>query len=157
MDRDSEIATLRARLAELDVERESLLKRLSSPRARPTAPLIMTSADVTAQSKGREKIALFRRLFAGRQDVFPLRWESSTTGRSGYSPACKNEWKASICGKPQVKCGECPNQNFIPVSDRVIANHLSGEDRGADDARQDRREYIAGVYPLLPDDTCCGS
>ncbi len=43
-----------------------------------------------------DKIALFRRLFRGREDVYPLRWESAK-GTSGYSPACGNEWKPGIC------------------------------------------------------------
>lgn len=37
-----------------------------------------------------EKVRLFRRLFRGRTDVYPVRWESSN-GKSGYSPACENE------------------------------------------------------------------
>jgi hypothetical protein len=51
------------------------------------------------------------------------------------------------CGKPQVKCSACPNQAFIPVSDDIIARHL----RGAD-ARSGG--FVAGVYPLLSDETC---
>lgn len=43
------------------------------------------------------RIALFRSLFRGREDVYPVRWESRT-GTSGYSPACANE--ASL---PQAK------------------------------------------------------
>jgi len=31
-----------------------------------------------------EKLTLFRRLFRGRTDVYPIRWES----KAGYSPAC---------------------------------------------------------------------
>lgn len=38
-----------------------------------------------------EKVALFRRLFRGRTDVYPIRWESKTTGKAGYAPACANE------------------------------------------------------------------
>lgn len=34
-----------------------------------------------------EKVTLFRRLFRGRTDVYPIRWESKTSGRSSYSPA----------------------------------------------------------------------
>jgi hypothetical protein len=50
-----------------------------------------------------EKVALFRRLFRGRTDVYPIRWESKTTGKSGYAPACANEWRAGICEKPRIK------------------------------------------------------
>ncbi|HZL21330.1 MAG TPA: DEAD/DEAH box helicase family protein [Polyangia bacterium] len=46
-----------------------------------------------------------------------------------------------VCEKPKVKCGECPNQAFVAVEDRVIADHLGGK-------------HTAGVYPLLSDDTC---
>ena len=88
-----------------------------------------------------EKVALFRRLFRGRTDVHPVRWESMTSGRSGYAPACANEWRPSICEKPHIKCADCDNRSLIPVSDTVIYSHLAGE-------------KTIGVYPLLPDDTC---
>jgi superfamily II DNA or RNA helicase len=104
---------------------------------------------VTNTSPAAEKVTLFRRLFAGRADVFPLRWDNAKTRRSGYAPACANEWVKGVCGKPQVKCGECPNQAFIAVSDVVIANHLRGEDR----SRRSGAEYVAGVYPMRSDET----
>ena len=90
---------------------------------------------------GPEKVALFRSLFRGRDDVFPVLWTSSKTGRTGYSPACANEWTPGVCEKPRVRCGECPNQAFVAVSDRVILDHLQGR-------------HVAGVYPLLADETC---
>jgi len=88
-----------------------------------------------------EKVALFRRLFRGRTDVYPIRWESKTTGKSGYAPACAHEWRAGVCEKPRIKCGDCTNRLLIPLSDAVIYNHLVGE-------------HTIGVYPLLEDDTC---
>lgn len=62
-----------------------------------------------------------------------------------------SEWVKGTCGKPQVKCGECPNQAFIPVSDAVIAQHL-GVNKGMGLAA--RSDVAMGVYPLLPDETC---
>jgi hypothetical protein len=53
-----------------------------------------------------EKVALFRRLFRGRTDVYPIRWRSKSTGKSGYAPACANGWRAGVCEKPRIKCGE---------------------------------------------------
>ncbi len=88
-----------------------------------------------------EKIALFRRLFRGRTDVYPLRWENKTTDKSGYAPACANEWRAGVCQKPRIKCGDCNNRLLIPLSDAIIYNHLAGD-------------HTVGVYPLLEDDTC---
>jgi hypothetical protein len=93
------------------------------------------------------KIALFRSLFRGREDVYPRRFESRTSGKSGYSPACRNEWLPRICEKPRIKCAACRHQAFLPVTDEVIRWHLSGrDDRG--------NPFVAGVYPMLLDETC---
>ncbi len=145
-------AVLRARLAALEDERRSLQRELVTQERRVGRESVGTGSAgaVTANSPANEKIALFRRLFAGRLDVFPVRWRNARTGTSGYAPVCTNEWKPGICHKPRVKCGVCPNHAFIPVSDHVIRRHLSGA-RGAPAAHDD---YVAGVYPLLPDDTC---
>ena len=87
-----------------------------------------------------DKVALFRRLFRGRTDVYAARWESKN-GRSGYAPACANEWRPGICEKPRIKCGDCPNRAFLPVTNDLIYDHLAGK-------------VTAAVYPLLPDDSC---
>jgi len=97
-------------------------------------------------SSSEAKIALFRSLFRGREDVYPRRFESRKTGKSGYAPACANEWVRGICEKPRVKCAECPNRRFLPVTDEVIRWHLSGRD----DVGQ---PFVAGVYPMLLDET----
>lgn len=94
-----------------------------------------------------EKIGLFRSLFRGRDDVYPVRFESRRTGRSGYQPACGNEWVPGVCRKPKIKCSVCPNQRFLSVTDEVIVRHLQGD-------VQDGKEFVAGVYPMLLDETC---
>jgi hypothetical protein len=43
---------------------------------------------VTHRSSPAAKIALFRSLFRGRDDVYPRRFESRKTGKTGYQPAC---------------------------------------------------------------------
>lgn len=43
---------------------------------------------ITQQSTPVEKIALFRSLFRGRDDVYAVRFESRKTGRSGYRSGC---------------------------------------------------------------------
>jgi hypothetical protein len=129
-----------------------LAKKRDAALAPPPQVPAQTVADapVTTRSSPQEKIAIFRRLFAGRTDVFPLRWENGKTGRSGYSPACANEWVPNVCHKPQVKCGACPNQAFIKVSDEIIESHL----RGAGPTRSRSSDFVMGVYPLLPNDAC---
>ncbi len=126
--------------------------RFARDEHEPGARAPATAPTVTNTSPAADKIALFRGLFACRTDVFPFRWENAKTGRSGYAPACANEWLRGVCGKPQVKCGECPNPAFIPVSDEVIECHLRGEDRVRPSGHGG--DLVAGVYPLLFDDTC---
>ncbi|MDE0456174.1 MAG: DEAD/DEAH box helicase family protein [Chromatiales bacterium] len=98
-------------------------------------------------SPAQSKIALFRSLFRGREDVYPRRFESLRTGKSGYAPACANEWRPGVCEKPRIKCAVCPNRRFLPVTDEVIRWHLTG----ADDAGA---SFTMGVYPMLLDETC---
>jgi superfamily II DNA or RNA helicase/very-short-patch-repair endonuclease len=93
------------------------------------------------------KIALFRSLFRGREDVYARRFENVRTGKSGYSPACGNEWVRGVCDKPRIKCAACPHQRFLPVTDDVVRWHLSGRDETG-------RDFVMGVYPLLRDETC---
>src|SRR5437762_9162852 len=102
---------------------------------------------VNLTSPSQAKIALFRSLFRGREDVYPRRFESRKTGKVGYAPACANEWVRGICEKPRIKCAECPNRRFLPVTDDVIRWHLSGYDA-------EGQPFVAGVYPLLQDETC---
>jgi len=75
-------------------------------------------------SAPESKIALFRSLFRGRDDVYPRRFESRKTGKCGYQPACANEWARSICEKPRVKCADCQHRSFFPVTDDVIRWNL---------------------------------
>ena len=128
-----------------DVAKRSLehltaqLEALDGPK--PDLPVQTALTGAVVPLTGPEKVALFRSLFRGRDDVFPVLWTSTKSGRTGYSPACSNEWTPGVCEKPRVRCGECPNQAFVPVSDRVILDHLRGR-------------HVAGVYPLLADETC---
>lgn len=152
-DVSEEIARIRQRLADLDAERLTLkleletLEQRQTSDSRPSEQPFLADAPVTNNSSSTEKIELFRRLFAGRPDVLPVRWENRKAGRSGYSPACSNEWVKGICGKPKVKCAECPHQAFIPPSVDIIEKHLRGGDVRSGD-------FVAGVYPLLQDETC---
>ncbi len=94
-----------------------------------------------------EKITLFRQLFRGREDVYPRRFENRKTQKSGYAPACGNEWVPGICKKPKIKCLACTYRKFLPIIDEVIHWHLSGRDRAG-------KDFVLGVYPMLLDETC---
>ncbi len=137
-----ELTRLRSENRRLHKENQALRKELGQA-ARDVPPAENDTSQVTGvtnQSKIDEKIRLFRSLFRGREDVYPVRWENQK-GRAGYSPACGNEWHKTLCGKPKVKCGACPNSQFLPVTDRVIHDHLIGK-------------KTIGVYPILNDGSC---
>lgn len=88
-----------------------------------------------------EKIKLFMGLFKGREDIYAKRWENKNN-RTGYAPVCSNEWVPGICSKPKIKCMECTNQAFEPLTEKVIEKHLKGE-------------IVVGLYPMNQDESCC--
>jgi hypothetical protein len=136
--------TLQSRLEVLQTENARLIALLDSHGiewGECLEPQPQVQVPVSSGFSTTQKVALFRRLFRGRTDVYPVRWESKTTGKSGYSPACGNEWRLGICAKPRVKCADCVNRLLIPVSDEVIYRHLAGD-------------HTVGIYPLLEDDRC---
>ncbi len=102
---------------------------------------------VDHRSPPEAKIALFRALFRGREDVYPRRFESRKTGKSGYQPVCANEWVHGVCEKPRIKCSDCPHQRFLSVADDAIRWHLSGQD-------SEGKDFVMGIYPMLQDETC---
>jgi hypothetical protein len=145
-DIDSALREEEARIARLEVElaeaRAHLLdlreKEAGSRRMRPARPAPLgTSARLSVP----EKIALFRKLFRGREDVYPKFWLNEKRGKSGYSPACGDERLRGAGKNSRIKFGDSANRTFLPVTDRVIEDHFRGR-------------HIVGVYPLLTDDTC---
>lgn len=136
-------ADLRQRLAALTAEvlktEEELTALAFDERLKlgaPTAPVATSTPRTPA-----EKIALFLDLFGTRRSVYPKRWAKEKSGKSGYSPACDNEWRPVICQKPKVKCTECLHQRFPPLDERAIEAHLRGT-------------HTLGVYAIGTDDTC---
>ena len=152
---DARISELVARLTELERECAEIVAKINALRsvqsegtaAIKVLPSAKAGNPIDRNSTIKQKIALFRRLFRGRSDVFPIRWENRTTGRSGYALACANEWQRGICEKPKVKCSACPNQAFLAVDDVSIERHLRGIDANG-------APFVMGVYPMLADNTC---
>lgn len=130
----------------LRVENEELRARLgfSEPLPHQVPPAVSSlqlfiQSDVlpstNEHSSFEQKIALFRMLFRGREDVYPVLWENKQTGRKGYAPAVKGGWWGR---KPGVQLS---TDDYLPLTDEVIRKHLAGQ-------------HTVGVYPLLSDDTC---
>lgn len=110
--------------------------RQATPVWKPTLfPSMATQAPVVSSvdrhSTPQEKIALFRSLFAGREDVYALRWDNERTNKSGWGPAVRGGWANA----------RKPGREYLPYTDEVIDKHLAGD-------------IHAGLYPLQHADTC---
>jgi hypothetical protein len=146
------VAALQKRLVELGQERDRILAdiaRLEQLRHATPSPDRPAQSATAIVLSNNEKIALFRSLFRGRDDVFPRRWENPRTGKSGYSPVCRNEWVRGICEKPRIKCSECSNQAFVPVTVDTLRSHLQGRDIANP---RPGESYVAGVYAMTADE-----
>ncbi len=147
-DVEPSIRVERTRVARLERELDEARARLTDLRQRaasmPDEQATVSDAPTTgalSRSRAVEKIALFRSLFRGRDDVYPRFWHNVKSGRSGYAPACAEEWGHGGRGMPASKNRERRTRDYLPVTDRVIEDHFRGR-------------HTIGVYPLLGDDTC---
>ena len=137
------LESLEALLAEQlrDAEVTRTLIREIQAQYQSIAAADVQDASRTGPQSPIEKVALFRSLFRGRDDVYPRLWVSIRGDRKGYSPVCANEGNRNLCDKFKLKCAECPNRRFAPMDDHVVLDHLQGR-------------HVIGVYPLLQDETC---
>ncbi len=87
--------------------------------------------DVDRNSPREAKVALFRSLFLGRDDIHGLRWDNPRTGKAGWSPAVRGGWRNA----------RRPDREYLPLTEDVIQSHLSGAAH-------------VGLYPLLKGDAC---
>jgi len=94
---------------------------LAKPTERPAVDGSSTPAD---------RLTLFRSLFGARSDVYASRWESTSSGKTGWSPATRSRWSK----------GRSP-KDFLALTDEVFVSHLRGEE-------------TIGIYPLLRGDNC---
>jgi hypothetical protein len=143
----AEVAALRAELAQLRAENARLraLLGLDDPARSGDGPSVAWSpslfadraepisrwAEVDRGSPREAKVALFRSLFVGRDDVHALRWENERTGKAGWGPAVRGGWRHA----------RRPDREHLPLTDDVVARHLAGE-------------IHAGLYPLMRGDAC---
>ena len=134
-----------ARLREENARLKELLRKHGIAYEAATSPIIPIQKPIPQLSL-EEKVALFRSLFRGREDVFARRWYSPKTEKSGYQPVCTREWNREYCDKKKYKCAECPNREFQHLGYTDVYAHLEGKDPNGRD--------VIGAYAIMPDNTC---
>jgi len=146
LDLQSALAEMQ-RLREENVRLRCLLQQhsIQIPAAQSTTGIPVTTNALPSAPipglKAEQRIALFRSLFHGREDVYAVRWEN-TDGRSGYMPKADRDWKAYLHAKDgDRKKVDRQTRKFRPLTDEVVRGHLVGD-------------HTIGVYPLLRDETC---
>jgi superfamily II DNA or RNA helicase len=116
---------------------EAAQPTLHPPQASNSAPEARKPGIATAE----QRIALFRSLFRGREDIYAIRWENND-GRFGYMPKADRDWKSYLSAKDEDrKKVDRLTRTYRRLTDDVIHGHLVGE-------------QTVGIYPLLQDETC---
>jgi superfamily II DNA or RNA helicase len=130
---------LQAELARLRAENARLLRllELTSEQAALLRPgqagfFEAPPGPVHSGSAPQEKVAFFGALFASRTDVYAIRYDNRSTGRSGWVPATRGGFRKTV---PHAE------RDYLPLTAEVLAAHLSGK-------------MHIGLYPLLDGDTC---
>src|SRR5579863_2290873 len=134
-----EVGQLRAILAQHSIPFHQITAPQSTGERCLPAPSDI--AHVGTLSGNQAKIALFRSLFRGREDVYAERWRTKN-GTWAYRPAGKKDWLAVLASRPEEhKKVDRQTRTLYPVTDEVIRQHLTGK-------------KAIGIYPLLVDETC---
>lgn len=122
-------------------EENARLRELLATHGFPPEPPPAATLDAGNPLSPEAKVALFRSLFRGREDVYAVRWEAKD-GRSGYAPAGKRDWNAVLASRPEErKKVDRETRQLLPLTDSVLRGHLMGK-------------HTVGIYPLLVDETC---
>lgn len=135
----ADLDAMHSRIAELEADNAHLrgMLKLSEhqgkrPGAAPTVMFDAVPGTVAAASAAREKVAFYAALFAARNDVYAVRWDSDRAGRGGWMPAVQGGFRKGI--RPADRL-------YLPLTEEVITRHLSGD-------------LEIGLYPLLDNDRC---
>ena len=124
---ENEINIIKAKLADLMTEKETLVKRLAELHEDDIIPPpLMDSCPVPVFSNGIEKAQFLLDLFSPRTDVFAKRGRSQSKKGIGYYPVCLNRWDPDICPKQKGKfsCNVCHHmkRKQLEASDILIGN-----------------------------------
>ena len=128
------LAAIEDELQQLNSRRTELLSQVAGLKQERAAVLEAQAVEdssalpaaVTNRSAQEAKVALFRSLFRGREDVYARRFESLKTGKKGYQPVCRNEWISGVCEKPKTRCDDCRFREYLARHRRCGAKPSPG-------------------------------
>ena len=86
-DKKQKLDQLHQELTDIEFRREQIMRGITRLESDSTNFYRTNTETVNWHcniSPAKDKIKLFRSLFRGREDVYPRRFESMNTGRSGY-------------------------------------------------------------------------
>lgn len=96
------------------------------------------AAPVHLQSPSQAKIARFRSLFRGREDVYARRFESRKTGKSGYAPAGRRRASAGTASSSTTVLAQDVRKELDAVLDTILRSLAA------------KREHRPGTRKPLP-------
>ena len=144
-------AELQKKIKELECENKRLRMLLREAGINPdTVKQKKSEAEIINISHSTDENTArdFYSYFWGRTDVFAMRYLNKKTGKSGYSPQCRNKFDRRICPLTDRSgsCSTCEAKAFTKIKPQNIIDHLEGRKEDCTD--------VIGIYPLFADNTC---
>lgn len=124
-----ENAALRRLLVENGITIPTQQRSGLPPLPKPDAQAMpdVHDAGVDEHSSKDAKIALFRSLFRGREDVYAFRMRFKS-GEWGYVPDLIRDWKAVLSADAALrKKVDQKTRKLLPLTDDVLRRHLEGK------------------------------
>jgi Uncharacterized protein conserved in bacteria len=106
--------------------------------------------DPNIQQKRRttlEKVQLYQSYFRGRENMLATSFENAN-GKRVYYPLClsRKKYPCPKLTKKSFPCIKCKFQDFQPISNEQIINHLRGFDKNG-------KNTFYGIYPITEANT----
>lgn len=95
-----------------------------------------------------EKINLYRSYFRGNDKMLATSFIDKDDGKRKYYTWChqRKKFPCPKVSQRNFKCSACKFQNFQPVTNQTIADHLRGYTSNG-------KEAFYGIYPITPENT----
>jgi hypothetical protein len=132
---DEQLAAALSEIARLRSENERLRKLL---HIRTSCPEVVLASEMDAKAPNVSSFSSDEKsdcsAVSSKDGRMCMRCDGRN-GKAGYSPACAK--RGLFASKVEARA----NREFLPLTDLVVRDHLSGK-------------LTVGVYPLLKDETC---